>query len=432
MPQLHSSPFRLTAAPIEKRQTFVALLAAVSIFLPYYVTTCVIVLIALYALCGRQRRSRIISMPHSRLIFAVIGIGAFVSLGYANYTGALVSILLACALVAAFYLRSFMTRRLFDRMMDIACAGGAVVGIIAIVQKLSGSAPVRLYVVFDNPNYFATVMEIVALIAVYRLLGNPRKSSFYFTAAVLAGFGIYLSGSLSALVVGTIGVAFYLILRGHIKASVWVIASISCFMLLSTGALSQLLELLGCAPLNDTLVNNAAVQNAKCTAVQMLTIRPAEEINGSIANRFSIWKTALLAIPEHLLFGQGPNTYAMIYSRYLGYASSHTHNLILEALLNYGIVGGGMIAFFALKQFGAAVRKVREHKSTTTNLMLVVLCIMMTLHGMTDVTLLWPQTGLLFLLVFSSSGIRTVPQPRSFVLRAPEFSPNPEFKRHLL
>ena len=56
---------------------------------------------------------------------------------------------------------------------------------------------------------------------------------------------------------------------------------------------------------------------------------------------------------------------------------------------------------------------------------------MMAMHSMTDVTLLWPQTGLLFLLIYSSSGIRTVPQARCFVLRTPDFTAGHEFKRNM-
>ena len=139
----------------------------------------------------------------------------------------------------------------------------------------------------------------------------------------------------------------------------------------------------------------------------------------------------MMAIPDHLLLGQGPSTYAMVYSRYLGFASSHAHNMLLDVMLNYGLLGGGAILFFALQQFHTAVRKVRERKSTTTNLLLIVLCVMMAMHSMTDVTLLWPQTGLLFLLIYSSSGIRTVPQARCFVLRTPDFTAGHEFKRNM-
>ena len=423
---LQSLSFRLTAVPHEKRQILLTFAAAVSIFLPYYVSACVLVGIALYVLCGRQRRIRIVSMPYSKLIFAVIGVGCLVSLGYANYVGALVSVLIACALVTGLYLRSFMTRRLFNRILDVLCVGGLCVSVAAILQKLAGGADVRPFVVFDNPNFFATVMEMMVLIAVYRLMGNPRHSNFYFSAALLAAFGVYLSGSLSAFAVCVAGVALYLLLRGHTKTGVLIIVLAAGFVLLATEALPHLMMLLGSAS------NSDAAETAGKSASELLTVRSAENVGCSVSNRLSIWKTALLAIPDHLLFGQGPNTYAMIYSKYLGPAFSHAHNMILEMLLNYGIIGGGAIVFFAFQQVHAAMRKIREHKSTTTNLLLVVLCLMMLAHGMTDVTLVWPQTALMFLLVFSSSGIRTVPQARCFVLRAPDFAPNPEFKRNVM
>ena len=429
MTQLQSLSFRLTAAPTEKRQTFFAVLAAVSVFLPYYITSGVIAAGAVYVLCGSQRRARIVTMPYSKLAFAAAGGGLVISLGYANYTGALASVLILCALTDVFYLRSFMTRRLFDRMMDVVCTGGIFAGLIAVVQKIAGNASTRPCVVFDNPNYFATVMEIAALVAVYRLLANPRRRNFYFAAAVFSGFGVYLSGSLSAFAVCACGIVFYLVLRGHIKAGIMVAASAVAFALLSGWGLPQIASLLENFS-SDPSGSGTAVQTVEKTSAEILTIRTEAEVGGSIANRFSIWRTALMAVPDHLLLGQGPNTYAMVYSRYLGFASSHAHNMILDVILNYGIIGGGVIFFFALQQFYTAARKVRERKSTTTNLLLIVLCLMMAMHGMTDVTLLWPQTGLLFLLVYSSSGIRTVPQARCLMLCAPDFAPNHEFKRN--
>ncbi len=425
MTQLQNSLFRLKTAPTEKKQTFLAITAAVSIFLPFYLTSCVIVAIALYVLGGKYRRSRVLAMPYSKLIFGVIGTGVIISLGYENSYGAMIGCLMICGLILAFYLRSFMTRGLFQKMMDVVCAGGLCVSIIGIVQKLFGTAGTRPAVVFDNPNFFATVMEMVVLIAVYRLLGNGKYSNFYFITALFCAFGVYISGSLSALAVCTAGVVLYLVLRGHNKVAVMIALSVTAFVLLATQVLPEMTTVINAAQSRPGLS-----ETVKNTASQMLTIRTEEQVGNSVFSRFSIWKTSLQAIPDHLLFGQGPNTYAMVYSRYLGFASSHAHNMLLDVVLNYGIIGGGAIVFFVFQQFHVAARKVRERKSTTTNLLLIVIAVMMAMHGMTDVTLIWPQTGLLFLLVYCSSGIRTVPQARCFVLRAPDFTPNPQFKRN--
>ena len=58
-----------------------------------------------------------------------------------------------------------------------------------------------------------------------------------------------------------------------------------------------------------------------------------------------MWSTALKGIADHALFGMGPSAYQLVWPAYSGYPTFHAHNLFLDTLLNFGVVGGCAIFF---------------------------------------------------------------------------------------
>ena len=363
----------------DKKQKIFAFSIVVSIFLPFYITALVIAAGAIYVLAGRQRRAFALAEPYSRLIVTGVFSWSLVSLLYQNFYGAGVSVLLAAALMTAFYMRSFMTQRLFNTLMDIACLCSISTTIVAFFQivylKGMGLEP-RAESVCFNPNYYGMLMEFMALVALYRAFGNAKFRRFYAVVIVSSLLGIYFCGSISAAAVVCAGVLLFFLLRGRYKYF-WVFASV--------GALA---------------------------AIAALTVLPiifprASDADHSMDQRLSIWGTALQGIQMNPLFGQGPMTYESIYAQFSGYATHHAHNLVIDIILNYGIVGASMIAFYAFYQLRTLLSRIRHGISSSAGVLLAVLAFMTFIHGMTDVTILWLQTGMFFLVVYSSIGIRS-------------------------
>ena len=75
-----------------------------------------------------------------------------------------------------------------------------------------------------------------------------------------------------------------------------------------------------------------------------------ESIDVAWGQRFSIWKTSLLGILEHPLLGQGAAAYRIVGPKYGGYITFHSHNLLLDGLLNFGLIGMGVFAFYGFTQ----------------------------------------------------------------------------------
>lgn len=363
----------------EKKQKIFAFCIVVSIFLPYYVTAVAIAAGGIYVLCSRERRAWAMAEPFSRLILAVFPLWSLISLAYQNFLGAGVALVIVAALLTAFYLRSFMTQRLFHSLLDVACLCSLSSTMVAFGQILyyAGTGDeLRAESVCMNPNYYGMLMEFVAIIALYRLFGTEKNRRFYMVVLASSLLGIYFCASISAAAVVCGSILLFLLLRGRYKY---------CVIFTALGAVAVI---------------------AALTVLPIIFPR-ASDADHSMDQRLSIWHTALQGILQHPLFGQGPVTYEMIYTQFSGYATHHAHNLILDTFLNYGVVGASLIGFFLLYQLRLVIRRIRRGISSSTGVLLLVMTFATFAHGMTDTTVMWLQTGLLFLLVYSSVGIRS-------------------------
>lgn len=364
---------------IEKKQKIFAFCTVVSIFMPFYITGVAMVAGAIYVAASRERRAWALAEPYSRMLLTAVAAWTLISLLYQNFYGAGISLLLTAVLFVMFYLRSFMTQRLFNTLMDVACLASISTTVIAVGQIVyyEGIGSVeRAESVCFNPNYYGMLMEFMAIIALYRGFGNPKFRKFYGLVIASALVGIYLCASISAAAAVFAGVLLFLLLRGRYRCF-WLFAAI--------GVLAAL---------------------AALTVLPIIFPR-ASDADHSMDQRLSIWFTALQGIRQHLFFGQGPMTYEMIYTQFSGYATHHAHNLFLDTVLNYGLVGAGIIGFFAVTQVRVVLSRIRRGVSSSTGVLMLVLAFITVVHGMTDVTVLWIQTGAMFLLVYSSIGIRS-------------------------
>ena len=109
-------------------------------------------------------------------------------------------------------------------------------------------------------------------------------------------------------------------------------------------------------------------------------------------------------IRQHPLLGQGPMSYSIICGPFGGYKTFHCHNLIFDVLLNYGVIGAGVFFFYGLQKLHLIVRRFKRGVSKNMNALVLALLTAVLAHGMTDVTIFWIQTAMLFFLIYSSVG----------------------------
>ncbi|HBG56073.1 MAG TPA: hypothetical protein DDW99_07385, partial [Ruminococcaceae bacterium] len=133
--------------------------------------------------------------------------------------------------------------------------------------------------------------------------------------------------------------------------------------------------------------------------------RGAGSLETTFAQRVSIWETSLRGIEEHPLFGMGASAYQMIYEQFGGYKTYHCHNLLLDILLNFGVVGLAVLCIYGIALVRLLILRFRNNVCTDMNVLAAAAMAAVLVHGMTDVTILWAQTAALFFLILSSFGI---------------------------
>ncbi|HEX3037772.1 MAG TPA: O-antigen ligase family protein [Oscillospiraceae bacterium] len=364
------------AKPMTDFNSSLVLLLAVSIFLPFYITMAVIFLIAMMALFNYKKRAEAFKAPYSKFIICVM-LGEFlVAAVYSNHLGMVYALAIAAVLIAGFYVRSIMTRQLFNTMLDVACLSSIACAIIAIFQKLSvysARPSYRPVSTFTNANYYGMMIEFIVLIACYRLLTNAGNKKFYFAVIGVNIIGLYLSASMSSFIGMSCGVLVLLYLKGRHKMATFMLLMAVAFIVFSF-FLPRFFPRIG-------------------------------DVDQTMGQRLQVWIASIKGIELHPLFGQGPVTYQLIYNEFDGFKTFHCHNLLLDVILNYGFVGASAIAFYVVTQFKVLRTRLKNNICSNMNILMVAVVVATAVHGLTDVTIFWMQTGMLFMLLFSSTGI---------------------------
>jgi len=386
----------------------IVLLLAVSIFMPFYLSAAVSCGIAVMTMMNCKKRVKAFAPPYSEFLLGFLIIPFFVSATYNNYWGMICSLGLIAEVICGFYIRSVMTRPLFNQALDLVCLGSAWCALIAVYQKVAAYATASNYrpvSVFFNANYYGMMIEFVIIIAMYRIFTNPRMKKLYLAVIGLNLIGLYLCASLSAFTAVVGAVMTMLLLKGRYN-------------------------------LVAVLILLAAAVAAVGFMFPNLVPRGVEAIDSTYEQRISIWTTAIKGIRQHPLLGTGAMSYQMICDQFGGYKTYHCHNLLLDTLLNFGFVGLAAIGIYAITQLKLLILRFKNNICSNMNILLLSAFMAVMIHGMTDVTIFWIQTGMLFMLMFSSTGIGSEYLERKLRLPSllPEYSddaaPQPVFMKN--
>ena len=119
------------------------------------------------------------------------------------------------------------------------------------------------------------------------------------------------------------------------------------------------------------------------------------------ATRFNIWHNAVRAFLKNPVFGGGTLAYY-----YLGQTSGvrhimHAHSIYLDALLNYGLIGTGIWLYYIRSYIMHLYRRYRACRYPAPLVMGIIGTVM--IHGVTDHTTLWVQTGMLLAVLLSGA-----------------------------
>lgn len=315
--------------------------------------------------------------PMHRMLHVWFLISLIASLVSGNSVGIAATVAVYMLYVYLLYYRQYARVRVIEKLIDVMLSCSVCHAIYAYLQHkhvLYGpdyhawhSALVswkdgRADSVFLNPNYYAMACGLFVLLACYKLTQHPKLLSvlWYSVVIVANSVGLILTQTRVAIPALLVSVVVFLY----------------CYGSRQTKRLVMVVSLLGllCLPL-----------------LQQLPRFSFGDIHSHLGIRLEIWQTSWRHFLKTSVMGSGPLTYMNIYSVYGSYATQHAHNLVLDSLLNYGVLGTGALMGW-LWYMKPMVRRLKELSANGLYALVVSFLVLTFTFGLMDVTIFWVQT----------------------------------------
>lgn len=352
-----------------------------SIFLTVYVEIAMLLVLPIYIFASKQ------GFIFWRRKQDVLFLSAFWILSLAvtiYWHGTAVDILLGVFMIFAFVAMIFitytMTQRTFRMILSFVCFMSPYCFLIALIQRALGMRwdyGARYSSVFSNPNYYAFYISLVVLFCIYNIIkSESRKMRIAYTALIpLNLLALELTECRTTYIVLLVVCPVMLFQCGKRKWGWIYMVSLFCF-----GTFTLLFS-------------------------ESIPFLPrVDEIAKDITKRFDIWGGAIGSILDAPIFGRGYNTYVRIRDLYDAYGiAKHSHNLLLEVLMDFGLVGAAVLIGYFSINVSKIIRLHRQNKCHQRYALTVSVIVCVLLHGLLDITMLWPQTSLLIMYVVGFS-----------------------------
>ncbi len=352
-----------------------------SIFLTVYVEIAMLMVLPIYIFASKQgfifwrRKQDVLFLSAFWVLSMVVTI---------YWGGTAVDILLGIFMIFAFAAMIFitytMTQRTFRMILSFVCFMSPYCFLVALIQRALGMRwdyGARYCSVFTNPNYYAFYISLVVLFCIYNIVKSesPKMRIAYTTLIPLNLLALELTECRTTYIVLLIVCPVMLFQCGKKK---WGLIYLAILFSFATVTLL----------FNDSLAFLPRV----------------DKITTDIAKRIDIWSGAIGSILDAPIFGRGYNTYVRIRDLYNAYGTAkHSHNLLLEVLMDFGLVGAAVLLGYFSINIGKIIRLHRQNKCHQRYALTVSVIVCVLLHGLLDITMLWPQTSLLIMYVVGFS-----------------------------
>lgn len=352
------------------------MLLVFSIFLPsfphnpFQPSIIVSISMVLYILLHSEGRKAVYNNMHSHLLIIFLVLLLAVPLFYKNYYGLLVGLLLDSYFIIALYARSSMTIKLFKKICDISCLMSVFCAIIGIIQKFTGAYE-RVPSVFFNANFYAYIIEMIVVVAVYRLLTDKNYKLFYLFTIAINLTMLFLTDCRSA----------------------WLGLFLGIFIIFAM--LKKPVHMIILAVIAATITTSVFLFPSLIPRIFMF--------EKASSTRMNIWVKAMQDFWEHRFFGRGMLAFYQVSGNII---TPHAHNILIDILECFGIIGAAIILTYFINMIIDIKRNFKtdnfQIKAAIAFVSGLLCCTIV--HGITDVPYVGIQTGaLLFILMTARS-----------------------------
>ena len=355
------------------RTGLVVILCAVSCFFHYIVTSIVLFAGLIFLLFSKHlfrdtflHKRMILFVPLSILLIVVPWI-------HHNFKGILAGV--GIILIGMLFLLCCkrMTLSLFDTTLDACCIASYVTLLYAICEKIIFGWEFRSTAGICNANYYGTILEFTILICLYRMMRMRYQRLFYGVTLIMCSIGVFLCDSQSTWMAISVSVFLLFLLCKKKRAILWGLGGCAILIIIAL-AIPGIME-------------------------RVLAFPHRYDV------RSYIWHDAMYAFLKYPIFGFGTMGYSALANALDLYPATHAHNLYLDALLCYGIVGVSLCLFYVALYFKKVFIKIRTRYCYVCSLAVSAIVAIL-VHGLTDHTVLWIQTGFLFGIILCGAFVK--------------------------
>lgn len=338
----------------------VVLFALLFLFVPYPYGGIGAGLAGIFSLGLQVRRRALFARKGFWLVQIWGAVTLLVTAYYYNWYGFWVFAYFLLVIAFGVLVRSCRSNRLTHASLALLAAASFVACAVAAVQVIFDYSDFsdRAASTVTNPNFYGYMCELIVLACVWALLRGLHPRGLFWAAIPVNLLGIWLSGCRSAWLPVGAGVLLLLLLTGRKR-------------IFAVGA---------------------AIGAAGGAAVLLFPkLMPrASSFDRSRYLREIIWSEAWKIFTQHPVIGGGFLAY-QFFSVDAGEAFRvHAHNLPLDMLVNFGIVGMALLCAYCIP---AAVRRAKAFRHDPTVALFFAVLLATVIHGVTDVTLLGSQSG---------------------------------------
>lgn len=363
------------------------LLATLFLFLPFEIASIGIACILIQAFCRHKLVDAVKNQTGALFFYSFVGLEFIVSILHANWNGfGNVWLFVLIGLYGAYYRKS-VTRKCFEKMCDLIIILSVFTAIYGLYQfnqisvangrtflefHIFNSPTRRITATFMNANIYAMIIDFICVICMYRFVRNENILCriAYFVVALFNFFVLYLTGSRTALL------PFAVIFPIFLYCICW----------------------------KKLFVTSIVLELCVCGLVLFKpTLIPRISDMSTFASRVKIWKTAFLCISMYPFFGWGPQTYKKFYPLVHGHKAPHAHNIYIDSILSYGVVGTLIVlayTFVLNKEIFTSITR-RENPALFGMMMCFIAIVL--IYGLLDCTLNIVATGTLCFIVLNSA-----------------------------
>lgn len=292
--------------------------------------------------------------------------GVAVGLYFKNYLGVLILCLFFSLYIFSIYESFMMTEKIRDCIIYTSIISSIITAIAAAVQKYPDLS-FRSVSLFLNANFYGYFCELMLVVIIYAFYCWGPKPLFFIAAAANI-LGLWASGCRSAWAAVAVGIIILMVCLKKYRHLI--------FVAVGAGVVVILIALFP----------------------QVIFPR-FQSIDNDKSLRVLIWKTTLGFIKENPIFGHGMFSY---YALSTGRAhNAHAHDLVLDLLLNFGVVGFIIIAIFFFFVIRDLIKNTKFNR--TCALVLAVLAAAF-IHGIDDIPFIGVQTSGFTIMIIALSG----------------------------